>query len=128
MAEKIKRYLSSPINIFWAMVVVIISSTVSFSFFEHKSLIDSIWWAIVTFFTVGYGDVYPATLGGKTVAAFLMAGSYFNSSLMAAHLAAHLIVDSDAWTHQEQESIKNTLSSVLSELKLLRQEDKTKDL
>ena len=33
---------------------------------------DALWWAIVTVTTVGYGDRYPVTEGGRTVATILM--------------------------------------------------------
>ncbi|WP_031515312.1 potassium channel family protein [Streptomyces sp. NRRL F-5123] len=36
---------------------------------------DSVWWVCETLTTVGYGDVTPVTVGGRTVAAFLMAMS-----------------------------------------------------
>lgn len=39
-----------------------------------NSLGNSVWWAIVTIATVGYGDYYPVTIAGRIAATALMIG------------------------------------------------------
>ncbi len=39
---------------------------------RFQGFIDALWWSIVTITTVGYGDKYPVTIGGRIIAIILM--------------------------------------------------------
>ena len=55
-------------------LMYIIEGSVSTKGFDN--IPNSIYWAIVTLTTVGYGDVFPATAFGKVVASFIMILGY----------------------------------------------------
>ena len=82
-----------------------------FDLAEGKDFWSSAWWAIVTATTVGYGDLSPTTATGRIVAILLMhLTTLLVMPLLTAEIAAKLIVDSDAFTHDEQEAFKDTLA------------------
>ena len=54
---------------------------------------DSLWWSIVTLTTVGYGDIYPTTNAGRTVASILMFIGLGIIASITATIASFLIED-----------------------------------
>jgi voltage-gated potassium channel len=69
------RYAAYVIIAFWALGVVVfgvVERLVDPKTFDNVWL--GMWWAIQTVTTVGYGDVVPASTGGKVIAGFMMLG------------------------------------------------------
>jgi len=77
------------------IVVLILVSAIAMFSMENEvqpeafpSAAASIWWAVVTLTTVGYGDVIPITYGGRTLGVFIMLLGVGVVALPAAMLAA----------------------------------------
>ncbi|MFT7600375.1 MAG: voltage-gated potassium channel [Acidimicrobiales bacterium] len=93
---------------------------------EGQGPITSLWWAVVTASTVGYGDAYPETTAGRGVATLLIISMVtLIIPMITASFTSKLIVDRDAFTHEEQEQIKKTLQEIASKLEAFDQQNRS---
>lgn len=58
---------------------------------EYTGLWDSVWWTLVTVFTVGYGDIRPITTGGRVIGVLVMASGVILVSLITASISSILV-------------------------------------
>ena len=98
---------------------IITASGFSFAYLEDKPVFESFWWACVTGLTIGYGDLYPVTVGGKIVALLLMhVVPLFIIPLIVARLLMTVIEDKNQFSHDEQELLKNDIREIKNALGL----------
>ena len=79
---------------FWLVLALYIGNfifcTWAFMLWEKKSVLDAVWWCTVTWFTVGYGDLYPSTEKGKLFTIMAIISSHILIILLTANFITHL--------------------------------------
>jgi voltage-gated potassium channel len=105
-------------------LLILICGVLYHQFEDSNSIGDALWWAIVTASTVGYGDISPETWQARVLAGLLISIMVLLViPLITAHFASKLIVDTDAFRHDEQEELKNNLRRVRALLEALAERE-----
>jgi voltage-gated potassium channel len=82
-----------------------------------RSYGDALWWAGTTITTVGYGNRYPTTGGGRLVGFGLMLGGIALLGVVTAALASWFVEKTAEIRAAEEERTEATLDEVLAELR-----------
>ncbi|MBU2073392.1 MAG: potassium channel family protein [Actinobacteria bacterium] len=88
---------------------------------------DAMWWALTTMTTVGYGDTYPVTTGGRVVGALLMVTGVALLGVVTATLASWLVervTDADDAEDErraaaEREELRAEIAALRAQVELL---------
>lgn len=74
---------------------------------------DSLWWAVTTVTTVGYGDTFPVTPAGRGVAAFLMLAGISLFGVLTANVAAFFVEKQEAdGTSEKLDEVLRSLTAI----------------
>lgn len=83
------------------LVIIFVCAGLVLSFESHAkgsnihSFSDALWWAVVTVTTVGYGDKFPVTAGGRGVAVVLMIVGIGLIGVLTATVASYFVEQSN---------------------------------
>lgn len=109
------------IYIVYVSISILLLSAGIYSFTEHVNFWQSLWWAVVTATTVGYGDISPTTVFGKLAAMLLMfVGIGFIGTLTSA-LTSFFEKDVEESNDHVIETIKLENQELRKELKEIRE-------
>jgi voltage-gated potassium channel len=77
-------------------IIVLVSSGIISLIEPDFTFTDALWWSIVTLTTVGYGDLTPKTIGGRSIAILIMIlgiGLLTTASITISATVASILID-----------------------------------
>jgi voltage-gated potassium channel len=110
------------VTFFVVFLLLIIASSLIYEFEREaqpekfSSIPGSMWWAVVTLTTVGYGDVYPVTTMGKILSSFIALLGIGLFALPAGILSAGMVEEMQKKKEKNEPSNLNVLEK-LAELR-----------
>lgn len=112
MISAVSWWCDSGRRVIAAIVANVAVCAAAYALLEHTDYLESLYWAVTTATTTGYGDLSPATVAGRALAMWLMVSSVALVAIATARLAARLVQDPHLFSHEEQEELKEDVDDV----------------
>ncbi|SFH55617.1 voltage-gated potassium channel [Tindallia magadiensis] len=97
-------------------VAINLFGAIGIYFLENMDLVNAFWWSFVTITTVGYGDISPATTGGKLLAAVLMLVGIGFIGMLTGTIATYFLGEGsnkkESYKQQTINSIKEQIDNI----------------
>lgn len=117
MYNLVVKATNTILEVFIIYFIALLLGAAGFAFFENKSFVDGLWWAAVTATTTGYGDLSPATLGGRLVGFVLMNVTLlFVLPILITRMCGTFIEDRDKFTDAEQKRLMADIAEIKDRL------------
>ncbi len=113
-----RRAQSAFLAVALTSIVLVVFSSIAVLHFETspdsniRSAGDALWWSFVTITTVGYGDTFPVSAGGRIVAAVLMIAGVGLFGTFTGFIASWFMGGKDAQQDSEIETLKTELRTI----------------
>lgn len=115
--QKLRAATDTFVELAILYAVLLLASAALLSHFEGIDFATGLYWAATTATSTGYGDISPKTGAGQLVAVILMHLSIFVvAPLIVVRLVDRLNENRDAFTHEEQLHILESLARIEARL------------
>ncbi len=88
---------------------------------------DSLWWAVTTITTVGYGDRYPTTAAGRLIAVGLMIAGIALLGVVTATIASWIVERVSAENTADRLATRAQVDTLMAEIRALRDSNERQD-
>ena len=112
--------------------IVVVYASISILYFERGAdgakIItpeDALWWAVTTITTVGYGEIYPVTGGGRLVGVVVMTAGVALFGALTGFVAVWFLAPTQVNEESELESVRKKLARIEEHLAALTEQEKT---
>lgn len=100
------------------ILIVVLGSTV-FGLIEGTDPLRSLYWGVVTAFTIGFGDVLPSGAPGMILTILYIPATCLSYLVLGAHVVGVVLENRNEFTHEEQQKMFDNQTEMRAELQTL---------